>query len=108
MIGWCMGAIVTVMVGAEGFKELEEQEDPLLQAILTEGSFGSILLLKPIKTAFKSLLKPLKILSDPLRWMTLGLETGARTVARSLVPRGFYAARPRGLPTGTQHVPDAS
>lgn len=37
MIGWCMGAIVTVMVGAEGFKELEEQEDPLLQAILREG-----------------------------------------------------------------------
>lgn len=38
IIGWCAAAIITVIIGAEGFSELPDIEDPLLQAIINAGS----------------------------------------------------------------------
>lgn len=37
IIGWCAAAIITVIVGAEGYSELADIEDPLLQAIINAG-----------------------------------------------------------------------
>lgn len=37
IIGWCAAAIITVIIGAEGFSELPDIEDPLLQAIINAG-----------------------------------------------------------------------
>eukprot|EP00435_Cladocopium_sp_Y103_P022289 s2812_g5.t1 len=37
IIGWCAAAIITVIVGAEGFSELPDIEDPLVQAIIDAG-----------------------------------------------------------------------
>jgi len=37
VIGWCSAAIITVVVGSEGYADAPEIEDPLMQAIIQSG-----------------------------------------------------------------------